>query len=170
MSSIGLFYGSDTGNTESVAHQIKDLLGEDVVTIHDIYETTPEDFAKYEKIIIGLSTWYDGQLQSDWDDFFETFKGIDFSGKTVAFFGLGDQIGYCEYYCDGVGILSEVAKANGAKLIGKWSTKGYEHTESKADTKDGFFVGLCLDEDNQPDQTEDRVKTWVAQIKGEFAL
>ena len=29
------------------------------------------------------------------------------------------------------------------------------------------FVGLPCDEDNEPDQSEDRVKAWVAQIKGE---
>lgn len=170
MSKIGLFYGSDTGNTESTAHQIKELLGEDNVTLFDIYETQPEDFQKFDQIIIGLSTWYDGQLQSDWDDYFEAFKGISFEGKTVAFFGLGDSVGYCEYYCDGVGILAEVVKENGGKLVGEWPTDGYEHTESKADRGDGFFMGLCLDEDNQPELSEERVQKWVEQIKPKFGL
>lgn len=170
MSKIGLFYGSDTGNTEGVAHQILTQLGEDNVTLHDIYETQPEDFDNYDKIIIGLSTWYDGQLQSDWDDFFESFKGIDFNGKTIAFFGLGDSVGYAEYYCDGIGILGEVVKESTAKIVGKWSTEGYEHTESKADMGDGFFMGLCLDEDNQPELTEDRLARWIEIIKPEFGL
>jgi flavodoxin I len=170
MSKIGLFYGSDTGNTEGVAHQIQDILGEDVITLHDIYETDAAQFADYDKIIIGLSTWYDGQLQSDWDDFFESFKEIDFNGKTVAFFGLGDSIGYAEYFCDGIGILAEVVKANGGNIVGDWPTEGYEHTESKADRGDGNFIGLCLDEDNQPELTEDRLSTWVDQIKPLFDI
>jgi flavodoxin I len=170
MGIIGLFYGSDTGNTERIARMIQEQLGEDVVDIKDIYETKAEDFDAYDKIILGLSTWYDGQLQSDWDDFFETFKGVDFTGKTVAVFGCGDSVGYSEYYCDGVGIVAKQAEANGAKLIGKWPTKGYEHTESKADLGNGMFIGLCLDEDNQSDLTEGRVSAWVAQIKKEFGI
>lgn len=170
MSKIGLFYGSDTGNTESAAHKIQELLGDDMVDIKDIYETQPEDFSNYDRIILGLSTWYDGQLQSDWDDFFETFKGINLTGKTVALFGCGDSVGYSEYYCDGVGIVGKQAQENGAKIVGNWPTKGYDHTESKADLGNGFFIGLCLDEDNQSDLTEGRIETWVQQIKKEFGI
>jgi hypothetical protein len=31
------------------------------------------------------------------------------------------------------------------------------------------FIGLAIDEDNQSDLTDERVKAWVAQIKKEFA-
>ena len=46
--------------------------------------------------------------------------------------------------------------------------RSYDFSESKA-VKNGKFVGLAIDEDNQSDLTEERVKTWVAQIKREFA-
>ena len=170
MEKIGLFFGSDTGCTEEVANKIREKIGEDRVDIYDMYDASKDDFSQYEKLILGLSTWHDGQLQSDWDTFFEQFKEIDFSGKTVAMFGLGDQYVYSDYYIDGVGIIGEVAMENGATMIGKWSTEGYEHTESKAEIEEGFFLGLAIDEDNQDDQTDERIDQWIEQITEEFPL
>ena len=77
---------------------------------------------------------------------------------------------YCDYFVDGVGIIGEVVLNNGGKIIGKWSTEGYEHTESKAETEEGLFLGLALDEDNQFDRTDERIDAWVTQIKEEFPL
>lgn len=168
---IGLFYGSDTGATEGIAMTIQQKLGEDTVELHEIFDAKPEDFARYDQVIIGLSTWHDGQLQSDWDDFYEDFKDIDFTDKTVAIFGLGDQYGYSMYFCDGIGILGEIVENNGGKLIGKWSTEGYEHDESKGELEDeGVFMGLAIDEDNQDELTDERVDQWVEQLKGEFGV
>ena len=56
---------------------------------------------------------------------------------------------YCDYFIDGVGIIGEVVIENGGKIVGKWSTEGYEYTESKAELEDGIFLGLAIDEDNQ---------------------
>jgi len=170
MEKIGLFFGSDTGNTESIALKIRSKISNENVYLIDMYDAKKEDFDQYDKIILGLSTWHDGQLQSDWDTFFEEFKEVDFTGKTVALFGLGDQYVYCDYFIDGVGIIGEVVIENGGKIIGKWSTEGYEHTESKAELEEGVFLGLAIDEDNQFEQTDERIDAWVAQIKSEFPL
>tara|TARA_B110000977_G_C10991563_1_gene460103 strand:+ start:154 stop:666 length:513 start_codon:yes stop_codon:yes gene_type:complete len=170
MKKIGLFYGSDTGNTETIALKIRDKISKENVFIIDMYDASIEEFAKYDKIILGLSTWHDGQLQSDWDTFFEEFKEVDFTGKTVALFGLGDQYVYCDYFIDGVGIIGEVVLNNGGQIVGKWPTEGYEHTESKAELEKGTFLGLALDEDNQFEQTDQRLDAWVEQIKKEFPI
>ncbi len=171
MNKIGLFYGSDTGQTEEVANYIVDKLGKNLVDIKDIATAKPSDFNLYDKIILGLSTWFDGDLQSDWEVFYnEHFKKIDFTGKTVAIFGLGDQYGYADYYIDGVGILAETVMENGGELIGTWPTEGYEHTASKAELEGGMFAGLALDQDNQADLTYSRLDKWLEQIKGEFRL
>ena len=170
MEKIGLFYGSDTGNTETIALKIRDKISKENVFIIDMYDASIEEFAKYDKIILGLSTWHDGQLQSDWDTFFEEFKEVDFTGKTVALFGLGDQYVYCDYFIDGVGIIGEVVLSNGGKIVGKWPSEGYEHTESKAELEKGTFLGLAIDEDNQFEQTDQRVDAWVEQIKKEFPI
>ena len=170
MTKIGLFYGTTTGKTESAAEMIKDEFGGDsVVTVHDIADVSDSDFSDYEYLIIGCPTWDIGELQSDWDGFFEELDNIDFSGKKVAYFGTGDQMGYAENFQDAMGILEEKISSLGGKTVGYWSTDGYEHEASKAD-KGGKFVGLALDDDNQSELTEPRIKEWVDQLKTEFGI
>lgn len=164
---IGLFFGSDTGYTESVAREIVKIIGVEQVDCHEISKSSKHDFLNYDVLIIGLSTWHDGQLQSDWDKFLDEFKSIDFSGKTVAFFGLGDQIGYSEYFVDGIGILAEIVSDNGGEIIGVWPTDGYNFEASKAVFEEGWFVGLALDEDNQSELTMTRIRAWVEQVAEE---
>ena len=162
-----IIYGSDTGNTEVIAEELVKLLGEhEVLTVDELEES---DWEGNELYILGIPTWYDGELQSDWEDYFEEFKKIDFTGKSVAVFGLGDQIGYDEWFCDGIGILAEVVEKNGGKVIGNWPTDGYEFESSKAvmNTNNTFY-GLCIDEDNQPELTQERLKKWVEQLKNEY--
>ena len=168
---IKLIYGSDTGNTELVTEDITKLIdGIDVTTVADL---TLEDW-DHDKFILGIPTWYDGELQSDWEDYFEEFKTIDFTDKTVAIFGLGDQLGYEEWFCDGIGILAEVIIENGGKVIGyteKDETYDFETTpKSITATDPNTFYGLCLDEDNQPELTQERLKKWVEQLKKEYYI
>jgi flavodoxin I len=94
---------------------------------------------------------------------------IDFSNKKVAFFGLGDQYGYASYFCDALGVFASIVEDRKGTLCGLTSTEGYEHDFSKAE-RDGQFVGLCLDVDNQDDQTEDRLNKWIPQVLAEFGL
>ena len=170
--SIGIIFGSDTGVTESVTDIIVETIKERGKEIDEIKEVcnieNEEDFLKFELLILGLSTWYDGDLQSDWEVYFDKFKSIDFSGKTIALFGLGDQINYGEYYIDGVGMLAKVVLENGGNIIGNWSTEGYEHTESKAEIDENTFYGLALDEDNEDYKTEDRIAAWVDKVLEEL--
>jgi flavodoxin I len=170
MRKIGLFWGSDTGMTEEIVEVLLDLIGADNLDNINIFNGSLEQFANYNQLILGLSTWYDGELQSDWEEFFEAFQTIDFSGKIVALFGLGDQDGYPQFFIDGVGIIGDVVEQNGGKIVGKWSTEGYEYEASKAVKEDGLFMGLAIDEDNQPEQTDERLAQWVEQLKKEGFL
>ncbi|WP_459212342.1 flavodoxin [Aquimarina rhabdastrellae] len=165
---IGIFYGSDTGCTEEVTHELVEYWESGEVKVIECNQLTKADFKEFDFLILGLSTWYDGDLQSDWEDFFDDFKTIDFTGKTVAIYGLGDQIGYGEYFVDGIGILAEEILNNGGHIIGEWSTKGYDFSESKALKNKDFFYGLALDEDNESDLTANRLETWVTAIKKEI--
>ena len=173
MSKIGLFYGTDTGNTERVSKRIKELLeeklGADSVDLLEIFRKKKEDMAQYNLLILGMPTWYDGELQGDWEEFITEMTEIDFTGKKVAFFGLGDQYGYASYFCDALGLFGEIVEKNGAQLTGLWPVKGYEHDFSKAQRGDQF-IGLCIDTDNQDELTEERCAAWVNQIIGEFNL
>ncbi len=171
MAKVGLFFGSQTGNTETIAEQIQEELGGDsVVTLHEISDASPDDFSEYSYIIVGCPTWDLGGIQSDWDGFYEgDLDDVDFSGKKVAYFGPGDQIGYSENFQDAMGLLEEKISGLGGETVGHWSTEGYEYEASKA-VKNGKFVGLALDEDNQSELTEERVKAWTAQLKSAFSL
>ncbi len=171
MTNIGLFFGSDEGNTEKVAYRIQKRLGDDVVEVRDIADVTQLDFADYDRIILGIPTWDFGQIQSDWEEFWDDISAVDFSGKTVAFFGLGDQFGYGDYFLDAMGMLHDVVIQSGADIIGHWSTEGYEFDASKAEILgEKKFVGLALDEDQQENLTAERLNLWCAQIHTEFGL
>ena len=166
-----IIYGSDTGNTDYVIETY--ILNElnsyfDKVDHIDIYQMDPKEWDTSDLLIIGIPTWYDGELQSDWDDYFENFKMLDFTGKTCALFGLGDQIGYGEYFVDGIGILAEVILANGGNIIGHWPMEGYSFSESKAVVNETHFYGLAIDEDNEDDMTFDRVRMWSKKVAEEY--
>jgi flavodoxin I len=170
MSKIGLFYGTQTGNTETLAQAIQaEFGGDSVVTLHDIADASPDDFVDYACLIVGCPTWNIGELQADWEGFYDELDDIDFSGKKVAYFGAGDQIGYADNFQDAMGILAEKISTLGGTTVGQWPTDGYDFNESKA-VQNGKFVGLALDEDNQPELTKTRISTWVSQVKTAFGV
>ena len=170
MANVGLFFGSDTGNTEAVAQKLQDALGEKNVQIHDIAESTPAQIAGFDLLLIGIPTWYYGESQCDWDDFVPELKGIDFSNKKVAIFGCGDQEDYAEYFCDAMGTIHEIICRKGAQLVGKWPIAGYAFEASKALIDDQHFVGLCIDEDRQHELTNERIELWAQQLIQEMSL
>merc|ERR1719161_1457170 len=165
---VGLVYASTTGNTEVVAGYIAAETG---LEEQDIGDLSGDDMAAFDGIIVGAPTWHTGadteRSGTDWDEFiYGDLTGLDLKGKKVAIFGLGDQGGYGDNFCDAMDELKTCFANQGAEIVGAWPTEGYEHMESKSVEGDKF-VGLACDEDNQPDMSEERVKAWVAQIKGE---
>lgn len=168
---IQLYYGTDTNKTDHVAQNVLiPLLKEHGLDIKDkvVAEIAADDWKEHDVFIIGVPTWYYGDLQSDWEAYFPTLQKVDFTNKTVAIFGLGDQWGYDEWFVDGIGILADALIANGADMIGAWPNEGYTFQKSKALKPDGTFHGLALDEDNQWDLTEERCKQWVDSIAPEL--
>lgn len=170
MAKVGIFFGSDTGNTETVANTIAQQLGSNIAAVYDIAKSTKEDIEQYDYLLFGIPTWYYGESQCDWDDFFPSLEEIDFNGKTVAIFGCGDQEDYAEYFCDAMGTLRDIVQAQGATIVGHWSTDGYHFESSKSLVDDHHFVGLAIDEDRQPELTAERIDTWVKQIRSEMGL
>lgn len=164
MSKVCVVYGSSMGNTEEAANLIAAELGVD--DIYNIGSTSADVLNGYDKLVIGTSTWGNGDLQDEWDSF--DIDSIDVKDKTIALFGMGDSSSYSDTYCNAMGILYDKFSANGAKIVGAVSTDGYEFDESNAVRK-GKFVGLALDADNQSELTESRIKAWVEQIKPDLA-
>ena len=167
MAKIGIFFGSDTGNMEDAINLLAENLGNDNVDIFDVSEDVADKLKDYDKFIFASSTWGDGELQADWEEFIDELKDVDFSGKTVAIVGMGDQDSYTDTFCDSIKLIYDEVKD--AKVVGATSTEGYDFEESQS-VIDGKFIGLALDEDNQDDLTSERIEKWANQIKGDFGI
>jgi flavodoxin I len=166
---IGIIYGSTLGNTADAADAIAaKLQGCTEVTVRNIGKTDINDLAEYDVLILGASTWGAGEIQDDWSGK-EELKGLNLTGKKAAVFGCGDQNGFSDTFVDAMGILAQSLKKAGATLIGEWPTDGYSFSESQA-KKSGRFVGLALDNDNQPEQTESRIALWTGQVRRELGI
>jgi len=165
MKRTGIFYGSSTGNTEVVAEKIKILLGKDAETIN-IDTASKEDIENFDYLIFGTSTWGIGDMQDDWEDFVDVLKEVDFGKTKVALFGLGDQVNYAESFVDGMGAIYD-AIYDRVTIVGEWPRDGYIFKESAA-VKNGKFVGLALDKENQQELSDERIKEWVGILKKEF--
>ena len=167
---IGLFYGSTTCYTEIVAEKIQAIIGAELVELFNIKDQPLNLCLDYDFIIFGISTWDYGELQEDWESIWDDINQLDLSNKIIAIYGMGDQIGYTEWFQDALGMLHDQAKAQGASLIGYWPNQGYEFEASKALTEDeSQFVGLPLDEDSQYKLTDERLDTWCEQILLEYS-
>lgn len=162
--SLAIIYGSSMGNAKEAADLIKKELNLDV-DILNIADIDAEEINGYDKLICGTSTWNDGELQDDWDCF--DFKNLNLKNKTVALFGVGDSQSYSDSFCNAMGELYDIFKEKEANLVGGVSLQGYEFDESKA-VRDGKFVGLALDFDNESDKNEARIKNWIKEIKKYF--
>jgi flavodoxin I len=163
---IAIIYGSTTGNTEAAAERLKDALSDvGEVTLANITEGL-DAAADADVVLLGASTWGMGDMQDDWVGY-EDLDGLDLTDKRVAVFGMGDQTCYDNTFVEAIGVLADAATKAGGTLIGAWATDGYECTESFA-IRDGKFVGLPLDEDNQSELTQQRIADWAAQLKQEI--
>ncbi|MGV8092674.1 MAG: flavodoxin [Mangrovibacterium sp.] len=168
MEKIAVVYGSSSGNTETIAKTIAKKIGVEQVETFDVAKIAASVLEPYKNLILGTSTWGVGDLQDDWEAFLPSFEKTDLSGKTVALFGLGDSSSYPDSFVDGMGIIYEAIQNKGCKIVGAVETKGYSFDDSRA-LVNGKFIGLPLDEDNESDQSDQRVDQWLKQILTEFA-
>jgi len=174
MSKIAIFYGPVGGAVNRVADLIKATIGEDKVDMVQVKGATVADLEKYDKIIFGLSTvgkdtWDSDFSTNDWGKFMPEISKADYSEKKVAVFGLGDHVTYAHAFVDHIGLLGKELMERGAVLVGPVDTEGYEFEESDA-VVDDKFIGLPLDEDFEPELTEERVTAWLEVLKPDFGF
>ena len=174
MSKIGIFFGPLKGSVNRVADKVKAALGEQSVELISVNDASASDLEKYDRIIFGISTvgketWDSNYSNTDWSKFFPNISKVDFTGKTVAIFGLGDHITYSGQFVNAIGVLAKELLKNGAKIIGQVDQSGYEFDDSEA-VMDGVFIGLPIDEDFEPELTDERVSNWVNSLKPAFGL
>ncbi len=168
---IGLFYGSSTCYTEMASEKIRQQIGEHLVDIFNIADTPMVQAEFYDYLLFGIPTWDYGELQEHWEEIWDDLDQVNFAGKKFAIFGLGDQVGYPEWFLDAMGYLHSKLVHRGALPCGYWPRAGYEFEASKALTPDGnYFVGLALDEENEFELSAARIQQWCAQVLNEFGL
>jgi len=174
MSKIGLFFGPLKGSVNRVAEKIKIALGEQNVDMISVNDAGVADLEKYDRIIFGISTvgketWDSTHSNSDWSKFFPNITKVDFSGKTVAIFGLGDHVTYSSHFVNAIGVLANDLLKKNATIIGQVDPSGYEFDDSEA-VMDGKCVGLTIDEDFESELTDERIANWLKSIKPAFGL
>jgi flavodoxin I len=174
MSKIGIFFGPLKGSVNRVADKVKAAVGEQNAELISVNDASASDLEKYDRIIFGISTvgketWDSNYSNTDWSKFFPNISKVDFTGKTVAIFGLGDHITYSSYFVNAVGVLAKELLKKGATIVGQVDPSGYEFDDSEA-VIDGMFIGLPIDEDFEPELTDERVGNWVNSLKPAFGL
>ncbi|KAA5606427.1 flavodoxin FldA [Roseospira marina] len=164
--SVNVIFGSDAGATRAVANRIaKRLQGRAV----DVAAATVADFESPRLLVLGAPTYGMGDLQSDWEANYHLLEEANLASKRVALFGTGDQFTYPDTFVDAMGVLYDTAVARGAEVIGFTDVAGYDFTASFAE-RGGQFVGLALDEDQEPNKTGDRITAWVEQLRNGHGL
>lgn len=161
MSKIAIVYGSSTGATEAVAEKIQALF--DDATLFNAESVSVDDLKPYDFLIFGASTTGVGDLQDDWEVLLPKVEKIDFTGKKVALFSLGDSASFSTSFAGAMYYIYKALKGK-VEIVGSVSTDGYTFDESDA-VIDGRFIGLALDEDNEYNETDARLTAWVEDLK-----
>jgi flavodoxin I len=173
MKQIGIFFGTETGTTRLIAKKIHKLLGDELADKPvNVNRIAVEDFLQYDALILGIPSYGEGDLpgrsvgciESNWEEFLKLLGEVELSGKRIALFGLGAQERYSDRFASSLFQLYRVMKDLGATIVGDWSAEGYEFNHS-ASVIDGQFVGLIIDQRTQGMLTDERIATWVNQIK-----
>jgi flavodoxin I len=176
MAKIGIFFGTDTGNTRRIAKDITSALGADAAKPVNIRNASVDDLLAHDLLILGTPTYGEGALPGlstgnateSWEEFLPKLAGQDFSGKKIALYGLGNQKTYPNEFVDALFYLYDAFTQCNATIVGAWSIDGYNFKSSKA-VVDGHFVGLVLDQENQKDLSDERLATWLKIVAKAWA-
>lgn len=165
-----LFYGSQTGTTTGVARKIRKHLNGLISEVKSIQYAQPHELAACDFLVLGGATYGDGELTDDWKRFWPLMDSISFAGKRVALFALGDQFGYSYTFASGMKQLYDKVSDSGGQVIADCiPTADFEFTQSES-LVDGYFIGLVIDEVNQPELTEKRIRAWASIVRQQLAL
>jgi flavodoxin I len=168
MARVGVFYSTRTGNTERVARLLKRQLGAAHVDLHDIHSADPAEVRSYDLLVLGTPTWDAQEMPEEWSQFLDGLEPDSLEGRRVALFGLGNSVHYPVHFVDAMGALAERVEALGARIVGTWPETGVRCYRSLA-LRGGRYVGLPLDEDNEPDLVYHWVRQWAVQLLAEVA-
>ena len=172
MNKIAIMFGPENGSVHRVAKLLASKIAAQKQDLILVNEASANDLSRYEIIVFGISTigrdtWDQKFGNVDWAKFMPVVSSFDFTGKKVAIFGLGDHITYAYHFVNSMGILAKTIIKNGGQIIGQVSPEGYTFQDSEA-LESGLFLGLPIDEDFEPELTEERLNGWVELLNQEF--
>lgn len=167
MKKIGLFYVESAVKSSRIAKKIREEFGAEYIDMIPVENAWSNDFQAYDNLIAGVSTWFDGELHTYWDELLPELESLNLKGKKVALFGLGDQVNYPDNFVDGLGILGEAFERGGARLVGFTSIEDYAFNNSRA-LRGEQWCGLVIDIENQSKLTDQRITKWCEQLKKEL--
>ena len=117
MNKTAIIYSFNTKKTGKIAEGINEEFGDDNLIPVNAEEITEESFLSFDQFILGVPTWFDGELPNYWDEFVPALEDMDLKGKKFALFGLGDQKGYPENFLDGLGTMAEILEVPLSQLL-----------------------------------------------------
>lgn len=165
MKTVGIFYGSTTGNTETIAQNIAAQIGTD--NLFNIASSDAQQCEGFDLLLFGSSTWGFGDLQDDWEAFLPKLASCNLSGKAVGFFGCGDSSSYPDTFCDALAEIKAQLGSTGCRFIGEIPSDGYTFDATRCQEGD-HLIGCCLDEMNEGHLTDERIGRWIELIKAEL--
>lgn len=164
---IGVFYGSSLGTTEALAKMIAKEMDVPATDVYDVAGAEASRVGGFDVLLLGSSTWGSGELQDDWYDFLKDLKKQDLTGKYIALFGCGDAESYPDTFCEALAVIHDDLVNTGGEFIGAFVPEGFPDTDSRL-LEDGKYLGLAIDDTNEGEKTESRVKAWVSLLKKEI--
>ena len=167
----GIFVGTAGGTSMKVAKALIkefDIDEDDVINMEEDFDDV-DQMLEYDVLFLGSSTWGQGDVHFSWVDPILEIEDdeVDFSGKTVAFFGAGDCKKHGEHFCSALGKLHKTFTKAGAKAIGFIPKDGYDYEFSLAQI-DGKLCGCAIDEHNEKGKTKERISIWIDALKEEL--
>ncbi|MEL6617918.1 MAG: flavodoxin domain-containing protein [Pseudomonadota bacterium] len=118
---VGIYYGSETGNSEMLCEDIEEALGTGYdCDIQSLADVDPAALDKQTFYLFVTSTYGNGDLPSTALPFEEALTGgqPDLTGIRFAIFGLGDQV-FAETFAHGSEKLAQMLKDQGAVQVGE---------------------------------------------------
>lgn len=118
MKQINIIYGSTGGNTQLTCEYIRDELkkAKKEVKLIRAEIAKPEDLDTCQVLILASPTYYEGQLEPHFMEFFAKVQNHDLKAKVVALISLGDPKYHIDYHLEAAQLLKNYVENNNGKL------------------------------------------------------
>ena len=130
----GIFYGSTTGMTESLAAKIAARTGVAQTDVHNVADASADEAEGYDLLLLGSSTW-----------------------------GCGDRASYPDSFCDALAEIRDGLEATGCTFVGALDAAEYDGCTSRI-CRDGKVIGLAVDDGASEAVNDARMEKWIAAV------